>query len=140
MQYETNGWDIDQLYRYIRMNLDIYILLKVPPKFVIKDNLRDVYVYFLISQIVGMQISSKDANSFVTDMLGYKDPNIIYNYKTNLRRRGWFIKGVDKRYVPIQVFNYTADNFTPKKYYSFTLEYIKKEDYKYIDSKQKKTS
>jgi hypothetical protein len=139
MQYRTNGWDIMELYKYIRLLLDIYILLKVPNNFMIKDNLRDVYTYFIISQIIGMEISSKQANNFVTDMLNYKDPNIVYNYKTVLRRMGWFIKNSNKKYVPIQTFNYTADNLTLEKTYKFTIKYTKKEDYNFIDTKKKTT-
>ena len=140
MQYQVNGWDIDELYEYIRKSLDLFILLKAPYKFHIKDNLRIVFVYFVISQIIGMQISSKEANNFVTDMLGYKDPDIIFNYKTNLRRMGWFIKANNNRYIPIQSFNYTAENFKLEKIYNFKLEYVKKKDYNFIDSKRKTSS
>lgn len=134
--YKTNGWDIVELHKFLLLRLNLFLLLKAPD-FELKDNLKDVYIYFIISKIIGMKISSKKATHFVADILSYKDYNIIYNYKTALRRKGWFVKVDGEGYQPIKAFNYTSETLDTTISYAFNISYTKKQNYDAISSKGK---
>lgn len=136
--YDTQGWDIIELHKYLMLRLNLFLLLKAPAEHQLEDNLKNIYIYFLIAKILDMKISSKQATHFVADMLGYKDYNVIYNYKTALRRKGFFVKkGSDRDYHPIQAFNFDKNTINKTVSYSFNIAYVKKHSYDAITSKGK---
>ena len=118
----------NKLEDFIEFQLDLFIKLKVPTK-VLRTKEKEVYIQFIICDIEGVDVNTREANALVRDRVGFKYDIDVLQYKSKLYKKGWFKKDKYGNYSLIPNFNFSeVKKFTSTKSYNFTIEYKEKKD------------
>lgn len=110
------------LYDYILIQVELFTLLIVPFN-PLRPKEKEIFIWFVIASINGIDINNPDANEFVRDKMDYRFVNDIWQYKSKLFKKGWFKKDKNGNYSFIKNFDYNPENFSAVKTYNYTLKY-----------------
>lgn len=112
---------INDIRKYLELQLDLFILLKVPHKHLTKKP-RQVFIEHILCQIDGIDINSSECIERVRDKLEFFANSDVWGYRWRLHKAGWLRKEGDK-YSLLPLFNLTKDSFKKSKTYNFTISY-----------------
>lgn len=113
---------------FIEFQLDLFIKLKVPTKTLRKKE-KEVYIEFIICDIEGIDVNTREANALVRDRVGFKYDIDVLQYKSKLYKAGWFKKDKNGNYSLIPNFNFSEiKSFSDTVIYNFKIEYKKLDD------------
>lgn len=77
---------------YLSVQIDILFMLKIKdPKKKLTSKLKLFYIYNIILNAKGIDVTSIDASEMLRDYMKWKFSDNVYTYRTQLKNMGWLI-------------------------------------------------
>lgn len=118
---------------YIELQLDLFLLLMLPDKR-LKGKPKEIFIEHVLCSIEGIDINSTECIERIRDKFNFDYSNDVWQYRSRLKRAGWFIKEYPKNvnstqgiYRIIPNFDFTKKDFKETRSYSFVLGLKEKE-------------
>ena len=113
---------INDIRRFLSIQIDIVSILKLPEKNRMKDKEKEFFIECVIMNMMGRDINDKDNIILIAEKLKFKKMGSVYTYRTYLKNKGWFYKDHFSRFKIRKSFDFTISRFMREIPFNFTIK------------------